>query len=233
MSKNAATVGREGLSRSSFNRPKVAVFIGGNMRVKELSGKRFGRLVVKKRVIVKAERNSHWCCLCDCGKTTIVRSPDLTKGHTKSCGCLGKELSKTRKITHGKSYCKIYRIHRAMINRCHNPKNNEYKNYGGRGIIVCNRWKNSFLNFLHDMGDKPDGLCIERINNDGNYEPCNCKWASMTEQAHNRRGIKLSVVKVIEIRKLHLSGITSKQLAKNYGVDVSNIRYVLNRKSWL
>ena len=201
-------------------------------KLKELSGRRFVRLIVIRRVVGKNNKNAHWKCLCDCGKITIVRSPDLTKGHTKSCGCLGKELLRKVNITHGKSYSKIYRIHRAMIDRCYNPKQRSFKNYGGRGIAVCDRWKDSFLNFFHDMGDKPTGLSIERIDNNGNYELANCRWATITEQAHNRRGIKLSLAKVAEIRKLHLMGITNKQLAQNYGVDISSIGLALNMKTW-
>ena len=203
------------------------------MKVKELSGKRFGRLIVIKRGRGKTNTNAYWECLCDCGKKSIVRSPELTKGHTKSCGCLSKELVKTVNITHGKSYSKIYKIYKTMLNRCYNINQKSFKYYGNRGIKVCDRWKNSFTNFLQDMGNKPEGLSIERINNDGDYKPTNCKWATFNEQAHNRRNIKLSVKKADIIRKLHLKGVTSKLLSKKFNVDISSIRLVINMKTWI
>jgi hypothetical protein len=128
--------------------------------------------------------------LCSCGKEVIRTSGNLNgKNKTQSCGCIKRE----RQI-HGHSangiVSKTYRSWAAMIARCTNPNNNRYGYYAGRGIVVCERWTNSFPNFLADMGERPIGKSIDRINNDGNYEPGNCRWSTAIEQVHNRRPFK-------------------------------------------
>jgi hypothetical protein len=152
-----------------------------------LVGRRFGRLLVTSLFGKTDGYNYRWNCLCDCGKTSIVQAGTLKNGRTKSCGCLTIEKSIVRLLTHGQSgrnSSPEYRSWYAMIQRCTNPNNDRYKNYGGRGIIVCKRWLNSFENFFNDMGQKPSSShTIDRFPNiNGNYKPTNCRWGTPEQQ---------------------------------------------------
>lgn len=153
-------------------------------------GKRFGKLVVVAEQGVNGSRAKTWKCHCDCGKTAAVAGSKLRAGHTKSCGCLVIEKVSKLNFTHGLSSAPEYEVWQGMWARTSNPNHASYANYGGRGIKVCERW-GSFENFLADMGTRPEAVhgrySIERVNNDGNYEPSNCKWADSLEQARNKR----------------------------------------------
>lgn len=159
-------------------------------KVRDLTGKRFGRLRVESLVGV-INRNSYWLCLCDCGSKSSVCACHLASGKIQSCGCYQKEACSLRTTTHGviKSgkYKREYFIWKGIISRCTDKENAGYKDYGGRGIAVCDRWMDSVLNFIQDMGPRPDGTSVDRINNDGNYEPSNCRWADKHTQANNTR----------------------------------------------
>jgi len=148
-------------------------------------GQRFGRLSVLDRGENKGKQYG-WICICDCGKTVNVNGNSLRSGRTKSCGCLRAESLSQLAKKHGLVNSPEYGVWQAMKKRCYDAKNSDYARYGGRGITVCDRWINSFENFISDMGKRPNGYSIDRINVDGNYEPSNCKWASSVEQANNK-----------------------------------------------
>ena len=163
------------------------------MKPKDILGRRFGRLLVEKHVGSDKHGQAVWECLCDCGTRSAKKSCRLISGQTRSCGCLHREVVAARVTTHGFSVKGsatkgLYRIWKCMIYRCHNEADPAYDNYGGRGIAVCERWRESFESFVADMGPRPSPKhTMDRIDNDGPYEPGNCRWGTKKEQCRNKR----------------------------------------------
>lgn len=154
---------------------------------KDLTGHQFTRLTVLSRA-KNIGQYVCWNCLCVCGVEVIVRGDSLKAGDTKSCGCFRKEFLVATKTSHGMSDTPEYRAWSALKNRCSNPNDKGFINYGGRGISICDRWINSFANFYADMGNRPSANhSIDRIDNDDHYYPENCKWSTRTQQIRNRR----------------------------------------------
>src|SRR5882724_4491981 len=148
----------------------------------DMNGQTFGRLTVISHI-----KYGKWKCRCECGNLREVAGADLRKGKSNSCGCLQLEIAAQSSKTHGMSKSPEYRAWSNSNDRCSDPGKN-HKWYGSRGIIVCDRWKYSFENFIADMGARPSPEhSIDRQNNDGNYEPGNCRWATKLEQSNNRR----------------------------------------------
>lgn len=163
---------------------------GGVMPVLiDLTGRRFGRLVVERaveRTTPAGKRRRYWLCRCDCGSGSTAETSNLTSGNTTSCGCFRIEKKRVTGRTHGGVGTRVYSIWKSMIQRCTNPNNPRWMSYGGRGITVCADWQ-TFENFRRDMGDPPEGTSIDRIDNDQGYEPGNCRWATSQTQNRNRR----------------------------------------------
>lgn len=151
----------------------------------DLTGKRFNRWTVLKYTHQNKHKKKCYDCLCECGKIGNVVGSNLVTGASKSCGCLSREKMVSSHTTHGKAYSREYKTWGGMMSRCNNPNVPHYERYGGRGIKVCKRW-HKFVNFFADMGERPKGKTLDRIDNNKSYCKSNCRWATQSEQCHNR-----------------------------------------------
>lgn len=178
----------------------------------DITGIRFGRLMAVKST--NEDHNKFWEFQCDCGTLKRIRSSHVLSGAVISCGCRMRETGKVSNLIHGKSSSRTYIAWASMCGRCLNPNNQAYKYYGGRGIYVCEEWK-QFVNFYRDMGSVPDGYSLDRINNDGPYSKENCRWATDYQQAQNKSNNRI----------FSISGETKtmSQWAREYKIDVRKV----------
>lgn len=159
-------------------------------RWRDIAGQRYGKLTVLAFSHSNKRNRAQWICKCDCGVVRAFDGANLRYGAIKSCGCLSRQKTVERLLTHGESASSEYQSWRAMMKRCYSVNDIHYHRYGGRGIQVCTRWFD-VKNFLEDMGRRPAGLTLDRINNNGNYEPMNCRWATRQEQSRNTASNRL------------------------------------------
>lgn len=187
----------------------------------DLTGRRFGRLTVLRRSPKRQPHKTFWLCLCDCGSTSEPTSKHLRLGDTTSCGCSVREILKASRLKHGHCGTPTWNSWSSMLKRCRGTNKQAYQNYRGRGITVCARWL-VFENFLADVGLRPAGTTLDRINNDGNYEPGNCRWSTPKEQSCNLR-------KTRHVNDGHCYWLI-KEASEIYDVKYSTLRGSLYRK---
>ena len=173
-----------------------------------------------------------WQCQCDCGNKHVARSHSLRNGVSRSCGCLSREVAAQRQFKHGGCGTRLYWAWQHMIGRCDDPQNIGYPYYGARGIKVSRSW-HSFSNFRRDMGRRPRGMWLERVNNNGNYCKENCTWATPKDQNRNKRNIKLTLLRAIGLHNARLKGASISELAKLHpSLGYGHIWRVLKGTLW-
>jgi len=182
----------------------------------DLTGKTFNQLTIIERAENTKQGKARWVCRCTCGKISTIDGANIRNGHTKSCGCFAKESLEKNRYRHGMAHTSEYGIWCNILQRCNNPNDKAFKDYGGRGITICDEWKNDFMAFYNHVGKRPSPKhSIDRINNDGNYEPNNVRWATQKQQSNNQRsnvkitlyGIALSMTQWAKISHTPLSTI--------------------------
>jgi len=208
-------------------------------KIIDLTNQKFNSLFVIKIHSERKNNETQWFCVCDCGNQSIVRSSYLRSGHTKSCGCLQTKHRQQPNIhTVKHNHCskgkttQTYTSWSAMKSRCYNANDEHFHNYGGRGIKVCDRWLDSFENFLADMGERPKGMTLDRIDNNGNYEPENCRWADAPTQKHNSRQTKLTPLAARVIKYCKFPNYTQKEIGAAFNISDSVVSEIKSGKLW-
>ncbi|WNM52938.1 HNH endonuclease [Staphylococcus phage S-CoN_Ph10] len=205
----------------------------------QMIGKKFGRLTVLEEEKERVNGRICYKCKCECGNTIITKGKYLRNGDTKSCGCLVKETSMrigSKNKTHGLSKLPEYNVYTTMINRCNNPNHDRYHRYGGRGIKVCDRWLESFENFYENMGNRPSSKHqIDRINNDGDYTPENCRWVTPYENAINKefKKGKLGIVNIYQDKNSYYVILRRRGAKRVSSYQHSLQKAIQIRDSWL
>ncbi len=193
----------------------------------DLTGQNFGRLTVLKRIRDNDLHRPHWLCECSCGEKKIIKGDYLRSKNIKSCGCLRREVTSRRSTKHGcrtrANTSKSYAAWAQMLGRCTNNTHRQYKDYGGRGIVVCARWI-KFENFLEDMGESPRDKSIDRIDNNKGYYKSNCRWATIKQQQRNKRNNKFATFN----NKTQLI----IEWAREYGISITILRRRLFKNGW-
>lgn len=188
-------------------------------------GNRHGRLIVLRRDTATGPASgmnrTRWICQCDCGNTISVTGHALGRGETKSCGCLQREQTANRSKTHGLAGSPTYRSWQAAKDRCHNPNNSKYAAYGGSGITMCDEWSSSFEAFLRDVGMRPAGHTLDRLDQCKGYEPGNVKWSTAREQSENRGTTKLY--------RWRGTWMTTREIAEIEGISFNSIRKIVRQ----
>lgn len=212
------------------------------MKRVDLCGQTFGRLTVDEMVYVVG-KDSQALCSCRCGCKVVALAYNLKNGNTQSCGCLAREgrsargrllgqIQGKKNRTHGMSKTPTYVSWLDARKRCFSQQNKRYPQYGGRGISMCHSWAKSFDAFLSDMGTKPEGMTLERVDVDGDYTKDNCTWATKAQQSQNTRRTKASWPTVREMRARHAKGETSSSLARHFGMSWSNAKMIVSGATW-
>lgn len=197
-----------------------------------LAGQTFGRLLVLRLYTgPKSRKGSFWVCACSCGAEKIIAADTLKMG-TKSCGCWAREKSSRIHTKHGMEATPTYKSWSSMKERCSNINAPNYRNYGGRGISYCQEW-GSFESFFRDMGKRPSGHTLGRINNNGNYCLENCRWETPKQQQRNKTNTKLNTQLLVEIRERYKEGEGKTAIARTLGRQRHNVRDALSGKCWL
>lgn len=187
------------------------------VRVKDIRGQKFNMLTAVSFLGVYGQRkHAKWLFRCDCGNDCIALASNVIAGTTKACGC----LMQSSKVRHGDSASRTYHIYYGMLDRCLKPGRRGYERYGGAGITVCDRWRESYKNFIEDMGHCPEGMSLDRVNPLGNYEPGNCEWSHIVEQNNNRKSRWLAYAKAEREKTIQECVALIRNLPSNAGVYV-------------
>lgn len=201
------------------------------MKTIDISGQKFGRLTVIQ-LGQPTKAGASWACVCDCGCHTVVNSLKLRNGSIVSCGCYRRERLNQANIKHGMSKkSRTYRTWKEMRNRCSNASADNFKWYGGRGISVCERWQ-FFENFLADMGERPAGMTIDRIDNMRGYEPGNCRWSTHVEQTRKQAKNKLTEKLALALRSDREAGMSYRQLGEKYQISATTAHRCATNATW-